>query len=371
MKNIVILSIFFLAVLSGCGIETDNQDDGDFSLKIVKSGIKIEDMGYDSNLEQSGRVVGGEVYKFTIPIEVKGNVNRDIKVPVYYYFDGERNTSDIQNAVSNFANDGGELPYFLKKMVIKKGTEGIILLEGETDGELLQQNSSSSEYAWIAINYDDGFVPDNYAAVYNPYYDTQWDYRGMDNVYEKMRENEPCSVDGNVLIDEDSVKIKKMGNDNGVQHYKVSVNVKNDLENPVSSDAIYVGCDYSLGSPVFKNDCYDSLNACLDYMNGVSLGATTQKICIGHDDEYVKVEFDMFNRYGAHNKIELGSDLDYFFCYWISLCVDDDNRNDNYTIVTNPFRDINKKYEDLDGMIFDDVYTYSGAWNKYWMDIDN
>jgi len=367
-KRIILLLLVVLS-LTGCGLFGKKHYDEDVSLRIVKSGIKIEDMGYDPNLKNFGRVVGGEIYKFTIPIEIAETFKHDTTIPAYYYFDGEHNINQIQNSVSNFAYDGGLTPYFKGEIKIKEGTTGIIYFEGMTDGELHSQDAASYDHAWAAIEYDDGFVPDNYAGIVNPFYDASKDIFNAEENYKKRRIIEPQTVEGNVMIDESSIKIEKsyVGEEPGnPQHYTVSVTIRNDTDNPISTDDLWIACDYDLESTVYTHDCNDSLASSMWFTKGFYLGSTVIQKSMTQEEDSITVAFDMYNRYVTENKTKLGSDLDWFFCFWISICLDDDNPNDNYVIVPNPFYD-GGHLEDLqrDTSIFKD-YTWGGAWNRYW-----
>lgn len=367
MTRKILIVMIFLFTLTGCGLFEKKQYDEDVSIRVVKSGIIIEDMGYDPNLKDFGRVVGGEIYKFTIPIEVTGTFEHDTAIPIYYYFDGEHNINEIQKSVSNFAYDGGLTPYFKGEIEITEGTTGIIYFEGMTDGQLSAQNASSYDYAWVAIEYDDGFVPDNYAGIVNPFYDASKDIFNCEENYKKREMIEPERVTGNVSIDEDSIEIEKtyVGNEQGQpQHYKVSVTIRNDSANPVSTDDMYIACDYALKSPVYTNDSEGGLDSSLWFTKGFYLGSTVIQKSITGDDDSITIEFDMYNRYVTENKTKLGNDLDWFFCFWISICLDDDNRNDNYVIVPNPYFN-DDHYDDVDKDIYDE-YTFSSAWNDYW-----
>ena len=373
-KKSVLIVMVLLFTLTGCGLSGGKHHDEDVSLRIVKSGMKIEDMGYDPDLKNFGRVVGREIYKFTIPVEISGTFKHDTTIPIYYYFDGEHNINEIQKAVSNFAYDGGLTPYFKGEIKIKEGTTGIIHFEGMTDGELLSQNADSYDHAWAAIEYDDGFVPDNYAGIVNPFYDASKDIFHAEENYKKRRIIEPQTVEGNVMIDESSIKIEKsyVGEEPGnPQHYTVSVTIRNDTDNPVSTDDLRIACDYDLESPVYTHDCMDSLASSMWFTKGFYLDSTVIQKSITQEEDSITVAFDMYNRYVTENKTKLGSDLDWFFCFWISICLDDDNPNDNYVIVPNPFYD-GSHLEDLqrDTSIYDD-YTWGGAWNVYWREKRN
>ena len=310
-KRVLILTVL-LCTLTGCGLFQKKQYEEEVSLRIVKSDIQIEDMGYDSELKNFGRVVGGEIYKFTIPIEITGTFAHDTTIPIYYYFDGEHNINEIQKAVSNFAYDGGLTPYFKGEIEVEKGTTGILYFEGMTDGELLNQNAAPYDYAWVAIEYDDGFVPDNYAGIRNPFYDASKDIFKSEENYKKRRRMEPQTVNGNVMIDENSVKIEKsyVGEEPGnPQHYTVSVTIKNDTAHPVSTDDLWIACDYDLESPVYTHDCMDSLAASMWFTKGFYLDQTIVQKSITEEEDSITVEFDLYNRYVTENKTKLGSDL--------------------------------------------------------------
>ncbi|MBR1855194.1 MAG: hypothetical protein IJ794_18985, partial [Lachnospiraceae bacterium] len=119
MTKRALMVMVLLFALTGCGFSGGKHHDEDVSLRIVKSGMKIEDMGYDPDLKKFGQVVGGEIYKFTIPVEISGTFKHDTTIPIYYYFDGEHNINEIQKSVSNFAYDGGRTPYFKGEIKIK------------------------------------------------------------------------------------------------------------------------------------------------------------------------------------------------------------------------------------------------------------
>ncbi|MBR1855054.1 MAG: hypothetical protein IJ794_18265, partial [Lachnospiraceae bacterium] len=127
--------------------------------------------------------------------------------------------------------------------------------------------------------------------------------------------------------------------------------------------------DYDLESPVYTHDCMDSLASSMWFTKGFYLDSTVIQKSITREEGSITVAFDMYNRYVTENKTKLGSDLDWFFCFWISICLDDDNPNDNYVIIPNPYYDENH-LEDLqwDTSIFDD-YTWGGAWNAYFREL--
>lgn len=358
--------ILFLLVLgiSGCSVLPKKQQEENVSLKIVKSGIKIEDIGFDPDMGMGGK----KIYKFTIPIEITGTFEHDCTIPIYYYFDMERDVRDIQKTVSNWAYDGGLTVVFEDKIEIKKGTTGIVYYEGETDDNLMNPDSTPYEHAWVALEYDDGFVPDNYAGVINPFFDSEkYLYsRGLESSYEEIREIEPKKAEGNVYVDEDSIAIEKtyIGEEPGKpQHYTVSATIKNDSDNPVSEDDLWIACDYDLASPIYPHDCREALRECMQFMEGVSLGYTVQQKSITQNEDSIKVEFDMYNRYVEESNNLLGNDLDWFYCFWIAICLDDENRNDNYVIVPNPYFN-EEHYAEKNLDIYD--YTSGAAWRALW-----
>ena len=332
--------IFFLLMLglSGCSVLSKKQHEEDVNLKIVKSDVKIEEVRFDPNLGVGGK----EIYKFTIPIEITGTFDHDCTIPIYYYFDVERHPMEVQKSVSNWALDGGVTAAYKGKLKIKKGTTGIVYYEGETDASMANTDGTPYEYAWVAIEYDDGFIPDNYAAIYNPFFDTEkYLYlRGLESLYEKVREIDPLEVEGNVYVDEGSIGIEKtyIGDEPGTpQHYTISVTIRNDSNNPVPVENLWVACDYDMADPIYPHNCYEALYESLLFMEGVSLGYTVQQKSITEDEDSIHVEFDVYNRYADYSNNLTGNDLDWFQCFWIAICLDDENRNDNYVIFPNPY----------------------------------
>ncbi len=75
-----------IGVLSGCSFPSEQEYEENVSLKIVKSGVKIEEVRFDEDLGIDGK----QIYKFTIPIEITGTFQHDCTIPVYYYFDMEK-----------------------------------------------------------------------------------------------------------------------------------------------------------------------------------------------------------------------------------------------------------------------------------------
>lgn len=310
----------------------------DVNLKIVKSGVKIEDVGFDPDLGYRGV----EVYKFTVPIEITGTFEHDCTIPVYYNFDTEMDELGIQSTVSHGGDDIGPSVTCEGKLKIKKGTTGIVYFEGETDAEIHSTDSAAHEYAWVVLGYDDGFVPDNYAVICNPFYDKEqyWHLGGRESFFKEVRDIEPQETEGNVYIDEDSIVIEKtyIGEEPGKpQHYTVSADIKNDADNPVSVKNLWVACDYDLRNANYAHDCDEALSESISFMRGVSFGYTVQQKSITEKDDSIHVEFDVYNRYAGFKDNLTGNDLDWFHCFWIAICLDDENRNDNYVIFPNPY----------------------------------
>lgn len=371
MKRILIMFVFLAGVLPGCSLlKQKEQPEEDVSLKIVKSGVKIEEVRFDEELGVDGK----QIYKFTIPVEITGTFQHDCSIPVSYYFDMERDPSMIDKEASNWATGEPPTRVFEGELEIKAGTTGMVYYEGETDDALMDSDCIGYEHAWVAIRYDDGFISDNYAAISNPFFDEEnWLYAwGNQKAYEEVRDIEPKETDGNVYIDEDSVKIEKTatGEEPGnPQHYTVSVTIKNDTDTPVKTKNLWVGCDYSMASPFNSHNTYDALGSAMTFMKGVGkpLGFTVQKKKITKDQDSIQVEFDMYNRYAGYGDSLMGSDLDWYQCFWIAICLEDDNLNDNYVIVPNPYyREEN--YTDEEYWLEHDVndiykYTTGEAWN--------
>ena len=172
MCKITKLSLMFLlciGVLSGCGTLSKKEYKEDVSLKIVKSGVRIEEVRFDEDLGLDGK----QVYKFTIPVEITGTFQHDCTIAVYYYFDMERYMGMIEDEASAWATEGQFKRVFRGKLKIKKGTTGIVYYEGETNDALMDSDATAYEQAWVAIRYDDGFISDNYAGVSNPFFDKE------------------------------------------------------------------------------------------------------------------------------------------------------------------------------------------------------
>ncbi len=178
-----ILFLFLIGVLTGCSLLSEKQYEEDVSLKIVKSGVKIEEVRFDAELGVDGK----QIYKFTIPVEIKGTFQHDCTIPVYYYFDMERFCVELDKEASAWAMDGQFTKVFKGELKIKKGTTGMVYYEGETDDALMNPDATPYEQAWVAIRYDDGFISDNYAGITNPFFNRE-EYlysRGAQNI---MRE---------------------------------------------------------------------------------------------------------------------------------------------------------------------------------------
>lgn len=369
--------IFFIifsliGVLSGCSLLPEKQYEEDVSLKIVKSGVKIEEVRFDAELGVDGK----QIYKFTIPVEIKGTFQHDCTIPVYYYFDMERFCVELDKEASNWATDGAFTRVFEGKIEIKKGTTGIVYYEGETDDALMNPDATPYEQAWVAIRYDDGFISDNYAGITNPFFNRE-EYlyrRGAQKHYERIRDVEPEKTAGNVYIDEDSVSVKKtyIGDEPGnPQHYTVSVIIRNDGDNPAKTKNLRVGCDYNMASPFNSHNCYSALAGALMFQKGIgeNLGFTVQQKGIKKNEDSIRVEFDMYNRYAGFSDSLMGNDLDWYQCFWICICLDDANLNDNYVIVPNPYYK-EEHYSDEDFWLeheANDIYRYTDdeAWNDF------
>lgn len=374
MCKITKLSLMFLlciGVLSGCGTLSKKEYKEDVSLKIVKSGVRIEEVRFDEDLGLDGK----QVYKFTIPVEITGTFQHDCTIPVYYYFDMERYMGMIEDEASAWATEGQFKRVFRGKLKIKKGTTGIVYYEGETNDALMDSDATAYEQAWVAIRYDDGFISDNYAGVSNPFFNKEkyLYFRGAQSAYEEIRDIVPEEADGNVYVDENSITVEKTytGNEPGnSQHYTVTATIRNDTDHPVETENLWVGCDYDMASPFNYHNCYEAMSEALTFMKGVGkpLGYTVQQKSITKSEDSVQVQFDMYNRYAGYSDSLMGSDLDWYQCFWISICLDDDNVNDNYVIVPNPYFDeehySNEKYWFQHAA--NDIYRYttSDKWNE-------
>lgn len=374
MRKIAKLSIMFLlciGVMSGCGTLLKKEYKEDVSLKIVKSGVRIEEVRFDEDLGIDGR----QIYKFTIPVEITGTFQHDCTIPVYYYFDMERNIGEIDREASSWATEGQFKRVFRGKLKIKKGTTGIVRYEGETNDALMDSDATAYEQAWVAIRYDDGFINDNYAGVSNPFFNKEkYLYlRGTQRSYEEIRDIVPEQTDGNVYVDENSITVEKtyIGDEPGnAQHYTVTATIRNDMDDPVETESLWVGCDYDMASPFNYHNCYEAMCEALTFMKGVGkpLGYTVQQKSITKNEDSIQVQFDMYNRYAGYSDSLMGSDLDWYQCFWISICLDDDNVNDNYAIVPNPYFDeehySNEEYWFQHSNI--DIYRYTtvNKWNE-------
>lgn len=369
--------IIFLAlagVLSGCSLLPKKQYEEDVSLKIVKSDVKIEEVRFDEELGIDGK----QIYKFTIPIEIVGTFQHDCTIPVYYYFDMECFCTELDKEASLWATDGAFTRVFKGKIEIKKGTTGIVYYEGETDDALMNSDATPYEQAWVAIRYDDGFISDNYAGISNPFFNKEkYQYEGAQRAYEQVRDIIPEETDGNVYVDEDSVSVEKtyIGKEAGnPQHYTVSVTIRNDMDNPVNTENLWIGCDYNMASPFNSHNCYSALTGALEFQKGVGkvLGYTVQQKSITENEDSIQVELDMYNRYAGFSDSLMGNDLDWYQCFWISICLDDANLNDNYVLVPNPYFK-EEHYSDEDFWLkheAKDIYRYTPgeAWNDLFRD---
>ena len=360
-----------IGVLSGCGTLSKKEYKEDVSLKIVKSGVRIEEVRFDEDLGIDGR----QIYKFMIPVKITGTFQHDCTIPVYYYFAMERNTAEVDKEASAWATEGQYKRVFQGKLKIKKGTTGIVYYEGETDDALMNPDSTPYEWAWVAIRYDDGFIDDNYAGILNPFFDEE-KYKlskKMEDTYRKIRDIDPEQTDGNVYVDENSIIVEKtyIGDEPGnPQHYTVTATIRNDMDHPVETENLWVGCDYDMASPFNYHNCYQALGNILTFMDGFGtcLGYTVQQKSIAKSEDSIQVQFDMYNRYAGYSDSLMGSDLDWYQCFWISICLDDGNVNDNYVIVPNPYFDeehySNEEYWLKHSSI--DIYRYtpSNKWNE-------
>lgn len=396
------LFFFLIGVLSGCGVLLEKEYKEDFSLRVVKSGVEIlltevlpggsplAEKAYEENVSlrivKSGvrieevrfdedlGVDGKQIYKFTIPIEITGTFQNDCTIPVYYYFDMERNASELNKEASAWATEGQFKRVFEGKLKIERGTTGIVYYEGETDDALMNSDSTPYEQAWVAFQYDDGFIDDNYAGIFNPFFDEE-KYpisKEAQNRLDKVRDIEPQKVNGNVYVDEDSIKVEKtyVGEEAGnPQHYTLCVTIRNDSDNLVSTKDLWIGCDYDMASPFNSHNCFQALDSALTFMDGFGtcLGYTVQRKSIKKSDDSIKVEFDMYNRYAGYSDSLMGNDLDWYQCFWIAICLEDDNVNDNYVIVPNPYFN-EEHYSDEDFWLehpSNDIYRYTttNAWN--------
>lgn len=335
-----IMFFALIGVLTGCSLLSEKQYEEDVSLKIVKSGVKIEEVRFDAELGVEGK----QIYKFTIPVEIKGTFQHDCTIPVYYYFDMERTSCGLDIEASAWAMDRELGRVFEGELKIEKGTTGMVYYEGETDDALMNPDATPYEQAWVAIRYDDGFISDNCAGITNPFFNKEeYLYNGgVQKHYERIRDVEPEKTAGNVYIDEDSVSVEKtyIGDEPGnPQHYTVSVIIRNDGDNRVKTKNLRVGCDYNMASPFNSHNCYSALGGALMFQKGVgeNLGYTIQQKDIKKNEDSIHVEFDMYNRYAGFCDSLMGNDLDWYQCFWICICLDDANLNDNYVIVPNPY----------------------------------
>lgn len=370
MGKVFALFLLLIGVLSGCSFPSEQEYEENVSLKIVKSGVKIEEVRFDKDLGIDGK----QIYKFTIPIEITGTFQHDCTIPVYYYFDMEKNVSELDKEASAWATEGQFKEVFKGKLKIERGTTGVVYYEGETDDALMDSDSTSYEQAWVAFRYDDGFISDNYAGIYNPFFDKEkyLYFHGEQSAVDEVRDIIPQQTDGKVHVDEDSVKVEKtyIGEESGnPQHYTVSVTIRNDSDNPVETENLWVGCDYDMASPFNSHNCYEALGEALTFMKGVGepLGYTVQQKSITKDDDSIQVEFDMYNRYAGYSDSLMGNDLDWYQCFWIAICLEDDNQNDNYVMVPNPYYN-EEHYSDEDFWRehdVNDIYRYDtvSAWN--------
>lgn len=82
----------------------------------------------------------------------------------------------------------------------------------------------------------------------------------------------------------------------------MSVTIRNDLDNPVETENLWVGCDYDMASPFNSHNCYEALSEALTFMKGVGtpLGCTVEQKSITKDTDNIRIEFDMYNRYAGY-----------------------------------------------------------------------
>lgn len=187
------LFLLLIGVMSGCSFPSEQEYEENVSLKIVKSGVKIEEVRFDEDLGIDGK----QIYKFTIPIEITGTFQHDCTIPVYYYFDMEKNVSELDKEASAWATEGQFKEVFKGKLKIERGTTGVVYYEGETDDALMDSDSTSYEQAWVAFRYDDGFISDNYAGIYNPFFDKEkyLYFHGEQRAVDEVRDIIPQQID--------------------------------------------------------------------------------------------------------------------------------------------------------------------------------
>ena len=142
----------------------------------------------------------------------------------------------------------------------------------------------------------------------------------------------------------------------------------------METENLWIGCDYDMASPFNSNNCYEALGEALTFMKGVGepLGYTVQQKSIMKNDDSIQVEFDMYNRYAGYRDSLMGNDLDWYQCFWIAICLEDDNQNDNYVMVPNPYFN-EEHYSDEDFWLeheVNDIYRYDtvSAWNALFRD---
>ena len=176
-----------------------------------------------------------------------------------------------------------------------------------------------------------------------------------------------------MVSQENSIIVEKtyIGDEPGnPQHYTVTATIRNDTDHPVETENLWVGCDYDMASPFNYHNCYEAMSEALTFMKGVGkpLGYTVQQKSITRNEDSLEVQFDIYNRYAGYSDSLMGSDLDWYQCFWISICLDDGNVNDNYVIVPNPYFDeehySNEEYWLKHSSI--DIYRYtpSNKWNE-------